>query len=192
MLAALWLLPPLAWAAEVEVVAPQVAYGEEDYVLSADFRFALTPRLEEAVERGVVLYFVVDFEMTRGRWYWFDETVAARSQTYALSYHALTSQYRLSSGGLHQSFATLAEALAVLSRLRNWPIADHQDSALRPGATYQAALRLRLDLNLLPRPFQISALGSRDWHLASEWKSWTLVLPSALPPPPPLPPEARP
>ncbi|MDR2838808.1 MAG: DUF4390 domain-containing protein [Azonexus sp.] len=185
LLAALW-LPSCVWAAEVEVGAPQITYGEDGYVLAADFRFELPPRLEEAVARGVVLYFVVDFEMTRGRWYWFDETVVARSQTYSLSYHALTNQYRLSSGGLHQSFAALGEALAVLSRLRNWPLADHKDATLRPGASYQAALRLRLDINQLPRPFQISALGNRDWNLASDWKNWKLTLPSPVPPPPPL------
>lgn len=177
-LLALLLAPLLAWAAEIEVVNPQIAHGEDGYVLSADFRFELRPRLEEAVARGVVLYFVVDFEMTRDRWYWFDETVAARSQTYSLSYHALTRQYRLSSGGLHQSFATLGEALAVLSRLRNWPIAERSDAAPRPGETYQAALRLRLDINQLPRPFQISALGNRDWNLVSDWKTWTLTLPA--------------
>ncbi|MDR0776256.1 MAG: DUF4390 domain-containing protein [Azonexus sp.] len=171
------LAPLLAWAAEIEVVNPQIVYGEDGYALSADFRFELRPRLEEAVARGVVLTFVVDFEMTRERWYWFDEKVAARSQTTSLSYHALTRQYRLSSGGLHQSFATLGEALAVLSRLRNWPISDGGDLSLRPGETYQAALRMRLDINQLPRPFQISALGNRDWNLVSDWKTWTVSLP---------------
>lgn len=171
------LAPLLVWAAEIEVVNPQIFYGEDGYALTADFRFELRPRLEEAVARGVVLTFVVDFEMTRERWYWFDETVAARSQTISLSYHALTRQYRLSSGGLHQSFATLDEALAVLSRLRYWPIADGNDPPLRPGETYQAALRMHLDINQLPRPFQISALGNRDWNLVSDWKTWTVTLP---------------
>jgi hypothetical protein len=173
------LTPLLAWAAEIEVVDPQIAYGDEGYALSADFRFELRPRLEEAVARGVVLTFLVEFEMTRERWYWFDKTVAARSATFNLSYHALTRQYRLSAGGLHQSFATLGEALAVLSRLRNWPIAERDEAAaLRPGATYQAALRMRLDVSQLPRPFQISALGNRDWNLAADWKNWTVTLPA--------------
>ena len=179
----LLLAPALVWAAEIEVVNPQIAFGDDGYVLSADFRFELKPRLEEAVARGVVLYFVVDYEMTRDRWYWFDELVASRSLTYSLSYHALTRQYRLSSGdgGLHQSFATLGEALAVLSRLRQWPVIDQTDKGVRPGATYQAALRLRLDITQLPRPFQISALGNKDWSLASDWKTWLATLPAAAP-----------
>ena len=173
----LLLAPVFAWAAEIQVSNPQLALGDEGYVLSADFNFELRPRLEEAVARGVVLHFVVDYEMTRERWYWLDETVIARSLTYSLSYHALTRQYRLSTGGLHQSFATLWEALAVLSRLRNWPVIDKGDPALRPGETYQAALRLRLDITQLPRPFQITALGNKDWALASDWKTWTATLP---------------
>jgi len=65
----------------------------------------------------------------------------------------------------------------VLSRLRNWPVIDKADTAVRPGETYQAALRLRLDVTQLPRPFQITALGNKDWTLASDWKIWAATLP---------------
>ncbi len=171
------LLPVLAVAAEIEIANPQVQATEDGYALSADFRFELNSRLEEAVSKGVVLYFVADFEMTRGRWYWFDEKLVVRSQVFSLSYHALTRQYRLSTGGLHQSFATLTEALAVLSRLRNWTILERGDRSLRAGESAQAALRLRLDITQLPRPFQISALGNKDWSLGSDWKTWQQVLP---------------
>ena len=175
-----WLvfLPAVAWTAEIDIANPQLGAAEDGYVLSADFQFELSPRLEEAVARGVVLYFVVEFEMTRSRWYWLDEKLVSRSQTYSLSYHALTRQYRLSSGGgLHQTFATLGEALAVLSRLRNWEVVERRERAVRPGENYHAALRIQLDLTQLPRPFQINALGNRDWRLASDWKTWQLSLP---------------
>ena len=172
-------LPLVAWAAEIEIVNPQVQASEDGYALSADFRFELNSRLEEAVSKGVVLYFVADFEMTRGRWYWFDEKLVSRSQVFSLSYHALTRQYRLSTGGLHQSFATLSDALAVLSRLRNWTVLERGDRSLRAGESAQAALRLRLDITQLPRPFQISALGNKDWSLSSDWKVWQLTLPPA-------------
>jgi hypothetical protein len=38
---------------------------------------------------------------------------------------------------------------------------------------YTAAVRLRLDTSLLPKPLQINALGSRDWNLSSDWYRWT-------------------
>lgn len=170
-------LPLLVWAAEIQVSAPQLTASEDGYVLSADFAFELNPRLEETVTRGVVLYFVTDFELSRPRWYWFDQKLVSRSQTYRLSYHALTRQYRLASGALHQSFSSLSEALRVLSHLRNWVVIEKGDKGVRAGEPYQASLRFRLDVTQLPRPFQISALGNKDWSLASDWKSWQLTLP---------------
>lgn len=178
-----WLLllvfvPILAWTAEIDIANAQISTNEDGYALSADFRFDLSPRLEEAVNKGVVLYFVVEFEMTKGRWYWLDEKLVSRSLTYSLSYHALTRQYRLSTGGLHQSFPTLSDALAVLSRLRNWTVIDKSERVARAGEPFQAALRLRLDITQLPRPFQISALGNKEWSLSADWKIWQTTLPA--------------
>lgn len=169
-------LPALAWAAEIDILNPQLTAGEDGYVLSADFRLELTPRLEEAVNRGVTLYFVADFELRKARWYWLDDRQAARSQTFRLYYHALTRQYRLSTGGLHQSYATLSEAMRMLSRLRNWQVIDAAEK-LKAGETYEAGLRMRLDTTQLPRPFQMTALGNKDWNLASDWKTWAATLP---------------
>jgi hypothetical protein len=180
----LFFLPVFGWAADIEVRDQRLTAGDDAYVLAADFRFELNPRLEEAVNRGVVLYFVAEFELARERWYWFDQKLVSKQLTYRLSYHALTRQYRLSTGGLHQSFATLGEALVMLRRLRNWQVIERNDPVAVPGSTYQAALRLRLDIAQLPRPFQISALGSKDWNLESDWKIWSATLP---PPPAPAP-----
>ncbi|MCE1182961.1 MAG: DUF4390 domain-containing protein [Rhodocyclales bacterium] len=168
--------PVLAWAAEIEVINPQLTAAEDGYLLSADFRFELTPRLEEAVNRGVTLYFVADFELRKARWYWLDDRLVARSQSFRLYYHALTRQYRLSTGGLHQSFASLSEALRMLSRLRNWQVIEAADK-LKAGETYEAGLRMRLDTSQLPRPFQMTALGNKDWSLVSDWKTWMATLP---------------
>lgn len=132
-LALLVFVPFVAWAAEIDITNPQLAAGDDNYVLSADFKFDLTPRLEEAVTKGVVLYFVADFELTKGRWYWLDEKLVTRSLTFRLSYHALTRQYRLSTGGLHQSFATLSDAVQVLSRLRNWGVIERGEKGIRVG-----------------------------------------------------------
>lgn len=168
--------PVLAWATEIEVINPQLTAAEDGYLLSADFRFELTPRLEEVVNRGVTLYFVADFELRKARWYWLDDRLVARSQSFRLYYHALTRQYRLSTGGLHQSFASLSEALRMLSRLRNWQVIEAADK-LKAGETYEAGLRMRLDTSQLPRPFQMTALGNKDWSLASDWKTWMATLP---------------
>ena len=177
----LW-LPLLAWAAEIEVNNPQLLASDDGYVLNADFAFDLNARLEEAVTKGVALHFVAEFELGRPRWYWFDDKLVTRTQTVRLAYHALTRQYRVTTGGgLHQSYGTLTEALRAVSRLRNWLVVERGNKAPKSGDTLQAALRIRLDLNQLPRPFRISALGNKDWNLSSDWKIWAATLP-ALPP----------
>lgn len=167
----------LVWGAaaaeESGVKSPALVAGESAYLLDADLDLELNPRLEEVIARGVPLYFVVEFELTRPRWYWFDETVAAQTLTYRLSFHALTRQYRLSTGPLHQSFDSLAEAMRVIARVRNWPVVDK--NALKAGVTYEAALRVQLDLAQLPKPLQVTALGSREWSVGSDWQRWSFA-----------------
>lgn len=162
-----------AQAADISLRNPQLEAADDGYALSADFNINFNTRLEEVISKGVVLYFVVDFELTRSRWYWFDEPIIRRSRTIQLSYHALTRQFRLSTGSLHQGYATLDEALRVMSRLRHWPVIEKGD--VRADLTYQAALRMRLDLTQMPKTFQVSALSSRDWSLNSDWLRWTFA-----------------
>ena len=170
----------LATAAEIEVLNIQLAPADDGgYVLSADMAIDFSPRLEEAVSKGLALYFLAEFELSRPRWYWFDEKLVKTHQTWRLTYHALTRQYRLSTGALHQSFSSLDEALRVLSRLRNWQVLA-ADRVL-PGESFDAALRMRLDTTQLPKPFQIEAISNRDWILSSDWKRWLFTVPVVSP-----------
>lgn len=170
-----------AYADDIEVREAGLRATEEGLVLDADFDFELTPRLSDVVANGVPLYFRVDFELTRRRWYWFDETAASKRLQLRLSYHALSRQYRLSTGLLQQSFATLDEALNVLKRIRNWLVVDR--TVTFDEADYEAAVRMRLDATLLPKPFQLSALTSRELQLDSPWKRFTVRSPRQLPAP---------
>jgi hypothetical protein len=178
-----------ARAEEIDVVDARLAASEEGLLLSADFAFELGPRLQEAVQNGVPLHFVVEFELTRPRWWWFDEETVSRRTQWRLSYHALTRQYRLQSGALHQNFATLEEALDVMRRLRNWQVAER--SVPVRGSSYDAAVRMRLDTSQLPRPLQVSALTSRELRLESPWKQFIFQPPppTPIPVPPPAAPE---
>jgi uncharacterized protein DUF4390 len=155
-------------------------------VLDADFAFDLTPRLAEAVANGVPLYFRIEFEMTRPRWWWFDERAASALMQMRLSYHALSRHYRLAIGGeeqslLQQNFPTLDEALAVMKHVRSWLVVDRTVGFSR--SDYEAAVRMRLDTSLLPKPFQLSALTSRELHLESPWKRFIVRSPQQLPAP---------
>jgi len=169
-----------ARAADITASSAQLVANDDGYALAADFSVSLNPRLEEAVNKGVILYFAADFELTRSRWYWFDEKVVRRSKTFQLSYHALTRQYRLSSGALHQSFASLDDALRVLSRMRRWQVIEKGEIAA--DVEYEASTRLRLDPSQMAKTFQVSALSNRDWSQASGWLNWSFSVSSSAEP----------
>ncbi len=172
LFAVFWLLlASLPAAAEgIEVHGAQLVSGEEGYVLEADFGIALNPTLEEVLNKGVALYFLFEFQVIRPRWYWLDQKLVDSNQQYRLSFDALTRQYRLGIGGVFQNFPDLPEALAFLSRVRRHDVLE--PDALGTGNTYTAAVRMRLDVSELPKPFQLDAFGSRDWNIDSGWYRW--------------------
>ena len=177
--AAAFAVAVLAWAAPsaradtIPVKFAELRIEEGEVLLNAEFEFTFNPTLEEALQRGVPLYFTLDFELTRGRWYWFDEKVGQTSLTYRVSYNALTRQYRVSSGLLAQSLGSLEEVERYIGRVTSRPVA--RADALAKGMRYEASIRLRLDVNQLPKPFQVNALASREWTLASDWYRWSFV-----------------
>ena len=169
LLAALSLFP--AASAQADPIAVQRASLQADgsgWSLDARFDFDLNNSLEDAVNKGVPLYFTTDFNLSRPRWYWFDEEPVNVSQSIRLSFQPLTREYRVSTGGLQLGFATLAEALAVIKHVTSWHVIDRNQ--VHPGETYNASVRMQLDVALMPKPFQIDAVNNRDWNLSSDWK----------------------
>jgi len=168
LLALLLCCAPSAWA---EGIAVQQASLEADSIggwnLDARFDFQLNASLEDAVNKGVPLYFTTNFELKRGRWYWFDEQTVSTSQSIRLSFQPLTREYRVSSGGLQLGFDSLHDALAVIKHVTSWHVIDRNQVQI--GETYTASVRMRLDTDLMPKPFQIDAVNNRDWNLSSEW-----------------------
>lgn len=165
--------PGLAQAAEITVSHVQLLPNKKGYHLSADFDFNLSPFLQEAINKGLVLHFKAEFELTRSRWYWLDKRVNTRERRYQLNYHALTRKYRISTGSLHQAYDRLEDAVMLLKRLRAWQVIEAD--LVRPGRRYQASLRFYLDRSLLPRPFQISPLSTNDWVLTTDRVRWQFI-----------------
>jgi hypothetical protein len=177
---ALWLSFVLSFlpvaAAQADPIAVQRASLQADgagWSLDARFDFDLNSSLEDAVNKGVPLYFTTDFDLSRPRWYWFDEEPVSVSQSIRLSFQPLTREYRVSTGGLQLGFATLAEALAVIKHVTSWHVIERNQ--VRPGETYTASVRMQLDIALMPKPFQIDAVNNRDWNLSSDWKRFTFT-----------------
>lgn len=156
-------------AAGIEITHVGIESNEAGYRLSASFDVELNRGLEEALHRGIPLYFTTEVEMSRPRWYWFDEQAVSATHTVRLSYNVLTRQYSTGiPGSLQQNFSTMEDALFVIRRPGRWAIADAGE--LKQGVTYTVAVRMMLDTSQLPKPFQVNALNNRDWRLASDWK----------------------
>ena len=170
---ALALATPAMAAEGIAVRGAALQAAEDGWQVEAEFDVQFSPRLEEAVNRGVPLFLVVEFEISRPRWYWFDEKPIRTSQVYKISYTPLLRQYRLSVGNVYQNFTRFEEVTRVLSRLRGWHVADK--GAIRKDQVYQAALRMRLDTAQLPKPFQLNAIASSDWTLESDWHRWSIT-----------------
>ena len=167
---ALQMQPVVVLAEGVEVRLASLQVTDDRYALDADIDIQLTSSLEDALQKGVALYFQLEFELVRGRWYWFNERAILFEQPFRLSYNAITRQYRIGIGAFYQNFEHLKDAIYVMSRVRRRAVLD--SGPLNKSSNYQASIRLRLDVSRLPRPFNINAVGTKDWNLGSDWYRW--------------------
>jgi Domain of unknown function (DUF4390) len=164
-----------SWAREPEVRHHDLRRMADGVQLSV--RLALEPSaaVEDALLKGVPVYFAWQADIVRERWYWTDKRISTATRTLRLAYQPLTRRWRLSlstdgaasaSGmqyALHQNFDSLNEALAGISRVATWQIAE--PGRLEEGVKYIAQWRFRLDLSLLPRPFQIGVANQPGWEV---------------------------
>ena len=154
----------------------------QGYVLDAEIDLVLNRTLEDALAKGINLYFLLDLEITRPRNWWFDEDIVEASRKMRLYYHLLLRRYVVESGYTTHTAASLTEALDLLGQVDDWQIAER--GAFKAGQRYEARLRLRLDTAQLPKPLSIGAVGGERWDLATPWHAWAFEAPAAVPPVP--------
>ena len=164
----------LARADVGEVTQLRLERTDEGVLLSSAVRFDMPPSVEDALLKGISMFFVAEATLLRDRWYWYDKQVASAERHMRLSYQPLTRRWRLqvsaqpigSSGlALGQSFETQDEAMDAIKHVARWKVAEVGD--LEPDARYSVDFRFRLDVSQLPRPFQIGAVGHADWNISA-------------------------
>ena len=167
-------LPARAQTPVTEISQLRLERGEDGVLLSASVKFELPTVIDDALAKGIPMFFVAEAVLFRDRWYWYDKQVAGVARHMRLSYQPLTRRWRLvvsptpigNSGlALGQTFDTREEAMAAVQRISHWKVAETGD--LDPEARYNVDFRFRLDLSQLPRPFQIGAVGHADWNIAA-------------------------
>jgi hypothetical protein len=185
------LLPGVAQATPTDVTEWRVERTEDGVNLSAVMRFELPPVIEDALLKGIPLYFVAEADVYRERWYWTDPRIASAARTIRLAYQPLTRRWRVNvapgiinnSAGMratfNQNYDSLSDAMSAVQRLTRWKIAENADIA--PDSAYRLEFSFRLDLSQLPRPFQIGVAGQSDWSIAAQARERLKL--ETLPPP---------
>ena len=161
----------------------KVERADDGVYLSALVKFDLPPVVEDALMKGVPLFFVAEADFYQTRWYWADRRASAATRTIRLAFQPLTRRWRInvysgpangansasSATGLRstlsQNHDTLADALNALQRFSQWKIAENME--IEPDVVYKFEFRFNLDLAQLPRPFQIGVVGQRDWTVSA-------------------------
>jgi len=179
-----------AWAAlesgTTEAVQLVVTRRSDGLYLSARLPLDISPAMEEVLRKGVPLHFLWQAEVLKSRWYWTDKTVATAARTVRLAFQPLTRRWRLSyatgtpsATGLqyevHQSFDSLADALAGAGRVSRWKLADA--SRWSPGGDQRVVFSFALDLSQLPRPFQLGLSNQSAWSMTLQR---TLAVPDRI------------
>ena len=162
----------LAANSSIVIKNAELQAADDAFKLSADVDITFNEAIEEAINKGVPLDFLVEFQVVSPRKYWFDDEIVTLSTSYTLSYHALSRQYLVSHNGRQTSYETLSEAKLELMEIDDWKVL--QKSQIEKGEAYKAALLMRLDQSKLPQALQVEAIGSENWNLVSQKYEWAL------------------
>jgi hypothetical protein len=155
-----------AAAQGVELVSLRAARTDGALTLDFNARVELPRAVEEALTRGVPVYFYAEATVRRNRWYWRDERVSRVSRSWRVAFQPLTGTWRVGLGGLNQTYASLGEALAAASRGAGWKLADL--TQLDADKSYYVEFTYRLDTNQLPSPMQFGLFTQGDWVVGVE------------------------
>lgn len=160
----------IATASSLQIKSAELTQQEEFYSLDANIEVRFDEEIEEAINKGVLLSFLVEFQIVTPRKYWFDDEIITQSKSITLSYHALSRQYLVNRGDHQLSFETLREAEKELGILNNWKVVEK--SLIEKGEPYIAALLMRLDKTKLPKAIQVDTLATEKWSLVSPKFEW--------------------
>lgn len=150
----------------LELTSFDLQREEEGLLLDYTARIELPRAVEDALQKGVPLYFVAQATVFNPRWYWRDKRIARVTRNWRLTWQPLTRRYRINLGSVSQNYDSLPDALGAIQRATRWKLAD--SAALEDGERQYVEFSLRLDTSQLPRPLQIGFGGDADWELALE------------------------
>lgn len=159
-----------AVSSSVLIKSAEMHLADDYYELFAEIDMSFDEDVVEAINKGVPLEFVTEFQVVSPRTYWFDDEIETISSRGIISYHALSRQYLVSRAGQQKSFETLAEAKEELTSVNAWRVVEK--NKIEKDEDYRASLLMRLDQDKLPKVLQVEVIGSKEWLLTSPTFSW--------------------
>lgn len=166
------LITPCTWAndSDLHIKHASLVLRDDTWWLEADLDVRLDQTIESALQKGIDISFMYEFQLIKPQKYWFDDEIITERKSITLSYHALTKQFLVQQGKEQSAYDTLNEAKASLTRIRDWRLAPRQ--TLEKNESYQAALKVHLDQSKLPKALQVDVLNESEWNLSSPTFTW--------------------
>jgi Domain of unknown function (DUF4390) len=163
-------------AADFKIADIQPKITEQSLTFSGNLDLGLSPKVEEALAKGIPLEVVIDVRLYHKRRYLWDKKIASWTLRRRIQYHALSGQYLISEGEgeseTRESLLTQQEALKQLGSLNDLKLVLTETPS---EGDYSADIRVSLDIEALPTPLRPVAYTSFAWHLNSGWTSWKVA-----------------
>ena len=183
-----WLIVPLMLPAFQNVAAEGIDVSRAEaritdggqLSVSSRFQTELPDQLKQALRRGVPLNFTLGRQLSAptvaSYRFKFDQLIGDDSNIYyKLTFHPLTNRYRVTVGAFSTDYDTLDAALRAIGAVANWKVLHKGTLSGTEARETKAEIRLLLSTSKLPKPFQINALTSKNWHLDSGWKPLNII-----------------
>ncbi|EEZ71018.1 DUF4390 domain-containing protein [Neisseria cinerea] len=183
-----WLIVPLMLPAFQNVAAEGIDVSRAEaritdggqLSVSSRFQTELPDQLKQALRRGVPLNFTLGWQLSAptvaSYRFKFDQLIGDDSNIYyKLTFHPLTNRYRVTVGAFSTDYDTLDAALRAIGAVANWKVLHKGTLSGTEARETKAEIRLLLSTSKLPKPFQINALTSKNWHLDSGWKPLNII-----------------
>ena len=183
-----WLIVPLMLLAFQNVAAEGIDVSRAEaritdggqLLVSSRFQTELPDQLKQALRRGVPLNFTLGWQLSAptvaSYRFKFDQLIGDDSNIYyKLTFHPLTNRYRVTVGAFSTDYDTLDAALRAIGAVANWKVLHKGTLSGTEARETKAEIRLLLSTSKLPKPFQINALTSQNWHLDSGWKPLNII-----------------
>lgn len=156
----------IASGTSMHIRSAELVAVDGTYELNADVDMRFSPKAEEAISKGFVLNYIVEFQLSKPKKYWFDDEIITVSEEISLNYHALSRQYLVTRGDQQRAFVRLDEALDDLSDIS--AIKVIKQTMIEKEDLYKAVLLMRLDTKKLPQALQ----AEEEWHMKSQRLEW--------------------